>query len=47
MEPGECLLPFVPETFVFPFPTGEYKGKNRESYIMVLHIAMNFVVQSS
>jgi len=47
MELGECLLPTVPETSVFPFPTGEYKDKNRESFIMVLHIAMYFVVQSS
>jgi hypothetical protein len=47
MELGECLLPFVPESFLFPFPAGEYKDKNRESYIMVLHIAMYFVVKFS
>ena len=47
MKLGECLLPYVPETFMFPFPTGEYKDKTRQNYIMVLHIAMYFVVQSS
>jgi len=47
MELGECLLPFVRESFLFSFPTGEYKDKNRESYIMVFHIAMYFVVKSS
>jgi len=41
MKLGECLLPYVPETFML------YKDKTRQNYIMVLHIAMYFVVQSS